>query len=88
VRYRKTLFFVRHILPALIVVGGLIPIIIEPRGTTLEGGLGVVGAGVSVWLFSFLYRISASGDVHRQAEDEARAYFDLHGHWPDEDGRQ
>jgi hypothetical protein len=24
-------------------------------------------------------------DTSRELEDEARAFFDLHGHWPDED---
>jgi hypothetical protein len=24
-------------------------------------------------------------DTTRELEDEARAFFDLHGHWPDED---
>jgi len=26
-----------------------------------------------------------TGHDERHAEDEARAYFDQHGHWPDED---
>jgi hypothetical protein len=32
-----------------------------------------------------LYRIGVTGDVEREREDEARARFEEHGEWPDED---
>jgi hypothetical protein len=44
----------------------------------------IVGAGLSVWLLNLLYRVGVSGDRERHTEDEAREYFDRHGHWPDE----
>jgi hypothetical protein len=31
-----------------------------------------------------LFRIGVEGDKDRDREDAARAYFDEHGHWPDE----
>lgn len=37
----------------------------------------VVGIGVLIWLQS-------RGGLERIDEDDARAYFDEHGHWPDE----
>ena len=83
--WRKTLVFVRYVLPVLIIVGGLIPIAIEPSGTNLEGGLGVVGAGIAVGLLNLLYRTGEWGEADRRKEDEAREYFDRHGHWPDEE---
>ena len=83
--WRKTLFFVRYVLPALIIVGGLIPIAIDPSGDNLEGGLGVIGAGIAVGLLNLLYRSGVSGEVHAQREEEARRFFDAHGHWPDEE---
>jgi hypothetical protein len=74
--------FVRWILPALIVVGGLIAIIAAPDEA--EAGAMIVGAGLSVWLLNLLYRVGVSGDRERHREDEARDYYDRHGHWPDE----
>jgi hypothetical protein len=38
---------------------------------------GVVGIGWIVWLMR-------NGDRDRHDEDAARAFFDEHGHWPDE----
>jgi hypothetical protein len=38
-----------------------------------------------VWLLSYFYRVGASGEKERDAEEEARLYFDRHGRWPDED---
>ena len=66
----------------LIVVGGLIAIIAAPDEA--EAGAMIVGAGLSVWLLNLLYRVGVSGDRERHREDEARDYYDRHGHWPDE----
>ena len=81
----KLLVFVRYVLPALIVVGGLVPLLVSDSKSAVHGGLGVVGAGIAVFLLSFFYRVGASGERERDAEEEARLYFDRHGHWPDED---
>ena len=64
---------------------GLALIVIEPHGTTLHGGLGIVGAGLAAFLFAFLAKVSMTGDAFRDSEEEARRFFDEHGHWPDED---
>jgi hypothetical protein len=45
----------------------------------------LVGAGLAVLLFNVFFRIGASGDAERRAEEEAREYFSRHGHWPDEE---
>jgi hypothetical protein len=82
---QKLLGFVRYVLPVLIVVGGLVPIVVIDSRSALHGGLGVVGAGIAVFLLSFFYRLGASGERERDAEEEARLYFDRHGRWPDED---
>lgn len=84
-REQKLLVFVRYVLPALIVVGGLVPILASDSSTALHGGMGIIGAGIAVWLLSFFYRVGASGELERDAEEEARLYFDRHGRWPDED---
>src|ERR1700735_5674653 len=57
-----------------------------------SGGVGVdgfalgVGGGLSLIMLNFLYRLGVSGDRERDQEEEARAYLELHGHWPDQAG--
>jgi hypothetical protein len=83
--YRRTLFVVRWVLPSILTIVGLALIVIKPSGTTLHGGLGIIGAGLAAFLFAFLAKVSMSGDTFRDREEEARRFFDEHGYWPDED---
>src|SRR3954462_8048355 len=83
--YRRTLIFVRYVLPSLLTVAGLILIVIKPEGATLHGGMGIIGAGLAAFLFAFLSKVSMTGDTFRDSEEEARQFFDEHGYWPDED---
>jgi hypothetical protein len=50
----------------------------------LEIAVLLVAAGSSLWLMNLLFRVGVSGEKERDAEDEARAYFDRHGRWPDD----
>jgi hypothetical protein len=83
---QRLLVFVRYVLPALIVVGGIVPLLLIDSSSALHGSLGVIGAGIAVWLLSFFFRMGAAGERERDAEEAAREYFDRHGRWPDEDG--
>jgi hypothetical protein len=83
--YRRTLIFVRYVLPSLLTLAGVILIVIKPEGATLHGGLGIIGAGLAAFLFAFLAKVSMTGDKFRDHEEEARRFFDEHGYWPDED---
>ena len=74
--------FVRWILPIAICIAGIVMMIAAPDIS--EAGAMVVGAGLSVWLLNVLYRVGVKGDRERATEDEARDFFDRHGHWPDE----
>jgi hypothetical protein len=40
-------------------------------------GGGVLSLAALIW-------VAARGDPAREEEDAARAFFDVHGHWPDE----
>lgn len=75
---------VRLWLPVAIIIVGLIFVAIKPNETGLEGAAMMIGAGLSVALINFLFRLGVTGDRDRDAEAEARAYFDEHGRWPDE----
>ena len=76
--------FVRTWLPALVVLGGVLVIAIGRDEIALEGGAGIIGAGLSIWLFNWLFRFGAVNERDRTAEEGARAFYDRHGVWPDE----
>jgi len=77
-------WFVRHGIPIAIIVAGLVVLAVAHPPQSYEGGFGIMGAGLAVWLLNWTYRIGASGDREREEEEAARRYFDEHGHWPDE----
>ena len=83
--YRRSLIFVRYVLPSALTLTGLVLIVVHPRGAALHGGLGIIGAGLAAFLFAFLAKVSMTGDTFRDTEEQARRFFDEHGHWPDED---
>jgi hypothetical protein len=75
---------VRYWLPLVVTLAGVAVMVIGRDADALEGGAGIVGAGLSIWLLNFLYRVGAHDDVDRDEEDAARTFYDTHGHWPDE----
>ena len=77
--------FVRHILPALVVVGGIVAYLVSPSTVAAEGAAGIIGAGLAIWLFGWLFRKGIEGEADRDAEDAARAFLDEHGRWPTEE---
>ena len=62
-------------------------LIVNPGGFGVDGFAMAVGGGLSVLLINFLYRLGISGDREREEEERARAYFDEHGEWPEEEER-
>jgi hypothetical protein len=73
---------VRHVIPAVVVLGGIIAFAVDRSLIAAEGAAGVIGAGLSWWLFGWLYRQGAEGDKERDVEAAARDYLDEHGRWP------
>jgi len=73
---------VRYVLPAAVVLVGIVFMALGGE-TDMMGGAGIVGAGLAIYLVNWLFRVGASGDREREAEDAARDYFDRHGRWPD-----
>jgi len=82
-RTSHVLLFTRWILPAGIVVAGVVAL---SFGTidALYGGSTLIAAGIAVWLISWAYRYGVRSDDERDAEARARAYFERFGRWPDE----
>lgn len=80
----KLLFFARYILPAAMILTGIV-VGVVPNASQAEGFALFVGGGIAILLLNVLYRIGVSGEAERDREEEARAFFDEHGRWPDED---
>jgi hypothetical protein len=77
---------VRTWLPiAIIVAGCVVAVVTGFSDNGIEGGTLLIAAGLSVWLLNLLYRVGVKGDRERDEEDRARAFFDEHGYWPDEE---
>jgi hypothetical protein len=81
--HHSRLIGVRYVLPGAIVLAGAIIMALGGE-VDLEGGAGIVSAGLAVYLLSWMYRLSAYGDRAREEEEAARDYLSVHGHWPDE----
>jgi hypothetical protein len=81
------LLLLRYGIGAVMVLAGIVMLIVDPSGLGVDGFAMAVGGGLSVLLINFLYRLGVSGDREREAEERARAYFDEHGEWPEEEGR-
>jgi hypothetical protein len=71
---------VRYGIPAVLFVAGTV---VWGMGEAAGGAL-FISAATAVLLLNFLFRIGVEGDKARDKEEEARRYFDEHGHWPGE----
>jgi hypothetical protein len=81
------LLSVRYALPVAAVIAGVIVMSLGSE-SDMEGGAGIVGAGLAIYAINWLYRAAFEGDrVEREKEDAARTYLAKHGHWPDEAAR-
>lgn len=74
------LLAVRYGIPLAFIVAGFA--ILIATGDVVSWA-GFAGAGVAIWLIGVLVRIGNEGDLERDREEAARAYFDEHGRWPD-----
>ncbi len=81
----KSLIGVRYVLPAVVVLAGVVILIFNHSINGLEGFAMLVGAAGATLLLNVLYRVGVTGDLERDEEAAARDYLDEHGHWPDEE---
>jgi hypothetical protein len=72
---------VRYVLPAAVVLAGMIVMALGSE-SDLEGGASIVSAGLAIFFLNWLFRIGVQGEREREAEDEAREYLSRHGRWP------
>jgi lysylphosphatidylglycerol synthetase-like protein (DUF2156 family) len=90
---RILLSLTRVWLPVVIAAAGILLIVLghaslsdQSTSRTLEAGAGVglVIVAIIVWMLNWMFRMSVESNREREVEEEAREYFDRHGHWPDE----
>jgi hypothetical protein len=79
------LFAVRYGIGAIMIVAGLVVLVAVGGDLGAYGFASAVGAGLSVMLLNFLFRMSVSSDRDREREEEARRYFGERGVWPDDE---
>jgi uncharacterized membrane protein YoaK (UPF0700 family) len=72
---------IRYGIPLVLFIAG---VVVGAVADSVAGAALFFSAASAVLLLNVLYRIGVQGDKERDREDEARAYFDKHGHWPDE----
>ena len=86
-RRRRTVMLigVRYVIPvAVVLTGAAILVFTRDRDTALEAGCSFFGVALAIVLLNWFFRIGVRGERERDREDDARAYFDRHGRWPDE----
>jgi uncharacterized membrane protein len=81
-------------LPIAIAIAGVVLIVLghasvsdQTNNRTLESGAGValLITAVIVWMVNWMFRMSVESNREREEEERAREFFDVHGHWPDEE---
>ncbi|HTN23539.1 MAG TPA: hypothetical protein VL120_06095 [Solirubrobacteraceae bacterium] len=75
---------VRYVLPAIVILVGIVILAVSPTLLGLEGFVLFVAAGSSILLLNVLHRVGVKGEQERYDEEAAREYFDKHGRWPDD----
>jgi hypothetical protein len=81
----KTMIAVRYVLPAVILLAGIVALLVSDTLTGLEGLAMGIGVAASVLLLNVLYRVGVKGDLERDDEEAARVFYDEHGRWPDDE---
>jgi hypothetical protein len=84
-RRRVAMAGLRYGVPGVIFLAGVVVFAaVSDREVALEIGAMFWGVAIAVFLLNFFFRMGVSGEADRDREEEARAYFDEHGRWPDE----
>jgi hypothetical protein len=75
---------IRYGIPVVLILAGFVLLFTVEGSLRWDGWAMCVGAGLSVLLLNWLFRLGMEGDKDRDEEAAARDYLTEHGHWPDE----
>jgi hypothetical protein len=73
---------VRYGLPGAIALAGLVLAIAGTSDAAVGAGVTLIGVALLVVVLNLLMRLGIASARDREREDDARRYFDRHGHWP------
>jgi hypothetical protein len=76
--------FVRYGIGLILILAGIVVFAFNVDGFGVDGFALGAGAGGSVLMLNWMFRVGVAGDREREREEEARRYLEKHGHWPDE----
>ena len=76
--------FVRWGIGGILIIVGVVLFVFNVDGFGVDGFALGAGAGGSVIMINWLFRVGVAGDHDREREEEARRFLEKHGHWPDE----
>ena len=76
--------FVRWGIGGILILVGVVLFVFNVDGFGVDGFALGAGAGGSVIMINWLFRVGVAGDHDREREEEARRFLEKHGHWPDE----
>ena len=82
------LIVVRYVVPAAVVILGIVLAAADGSHTAAEGAGGVIGAGLAIFAANWFFRVGVRGDHERDVEAAARDHYSVHGIWPSEDERK
>ena len=80
-RSTHLLLAVRYVIPSLVVAAGVAVMALGSE-VDLEGGAGILSAGLAIFFINWLFRAAISGDRQRDAEAAAREHYRRFGRWP------
>lgn len=75
---------VRFWFPLLLIVVAVAMLIISPNIVGIEGFALMFGGALGVIVSNRIHRLGLAGEKDRDAEFDARKFFDRYGVWPDE----
>ena len=83
-RASRGVLAIRYGIPAAFIIAGLVILVLTGDAVSWAG---FTGAGLAILLIGLLVQIGNVGDRERDREEAARAYFEEHGRWPDEEAK-
>jgi hypothetical protein len=84
---QMSLRFVRVWFPALVVAAGIVLLVVGMSSTAIGAGIVLVGAGLLIALFNFVFRMGLESNLDREREESARRFLDRTGRWPTREER-
>lgn len=76
--------FVRYGIGLLTVAAGFVCLAFNFGGFGIEELFAFAGAGLSILLVNFLFRMGVASDREHEEHEAAWRFYERHGHWPDE----